>query len=193
MKKQHKVVLIGACIAGGATIAGAVVVSQGSDAGAKSSSDGDGDCRAVGQVRDMYCNQSPAPSKSASFEDPDNPAGATGPWRYRVVNTFVDGRDEGLLVRTCNVDDCPGPDSAARIGMMLQNHVVWVVCKEDSGFNGGESDGGTTWYKVKWPTNEPNTDIWESNREDRYTGWMFGKYLSAAGHDGKVAECADVA
>jgi hypothetical protein len=188
--KKNKV-LWAAGITASATLVAAVVVSQGSSDGGDSTATGSGGCQIIGEARDVHCDGVAADQKLDDFSV-QTPAATTGPWRYKVVNTYIDGRDEGLQVRVCNVDDCAGPDVAARLGIVLQNHTVWVICKEDSGFNGGEPDGGTTWYKVKWPSDKPAPDVGESNREDRYSGWMFGKYLSPSGHDGEIAECDEL-
>lgn len=191
MKKGHKVILGAALVTGSATIVGAVLMSQGSDSDGDKNSvdDSNVSCGAIQAGGNVTCNE-PKVDESDSFQG-EEAAADKGPWRYRIVNTFVDNRDEGLKVRVCNVDDCEGPDSGEQLGLVLQNHAVWVSCKTDSGFNGGEPDGGTTWYKVLWPSDQPSDSIGKSSREDKYSGWMFGKYLSPAGHDGVIAECED--
>lgn len=190
MKTRNKVILWAAGITATGALTGGILASQGTDEKNEDTVKGDGDCHVVEAGGDVTCGGEA--DKPDTFQG-EEAAAHKGPWRYKVVNTFIDGRDEGLRVRACNVDDCAGPDSAERIGIVLQNHTVWVVCKEDSGFNGGEPDGGTTWYKVKWPTNKPTPGIeLESSREDPYSGWMFGKYMSPSGHDGKIAECKDL-
>ncbi|MFC8229523.1 hypothetical protein [Streptomyces sp. NPDC057287] len=190
MKKKN-VVLWGAGITAAATIAGAVIMIQGSRGGDNGNAGGDGDgCRVVNAKGDVTCAGT-GTDEPDSFKGGDR-AKSQGPWRYKVVNTFVDDRDEGLMARICNADDCAGPDSDAAVGMALQNRSVWVVCHEDSGFNGGEPDGGTVWFKVLWPTDKPNLDVQVSGRENRYTAWMFGKYLSPSGHDGNISQCSDL-
>lgn len=194
MKKKNKVILWAAGITAVASVAGASIVAANQGPSEEKKNSGDGDCRVVAdKIRDLDCSRGPKESPDDDFTD-EKVKAAGSPWRYKVVNTVVDGRDEGLQVRICNLDDCDGPDSDTRIGILWQNRTVFVICKEDSGFNGGEPKAGTTWYKIKWPTNQPNreSDL-ESSREDRYSGWVFGKYMSPSGHDGKIAECEDLA
>ncbi|MER7968799.1 hypothetical protein ABTX35_07295 [Streptomyces sp. NPDC096080] len=186
------------------SIAAAIIVAAGSVAATQLASDEDknephssvsGDIHGDGdgprcQGTEVNCPQGEQPIPENTYRTDKNPAGS-GPWPFKVVRTVTQAGDEGLMVRTCNVSDCPGPDSERQIGLVRVHHTVWVDCWQDSGFDGGEGQNITKWYLVRWPSNEPHTtpDL-ESSREDKYRGWMYSGYIEPSGHNGKIPECS---
>ncbi|MFF1295803.1 MULTISPECIES: hypothetical protein [unclassified Streptomyces] len=192
MKTGHKIAIAGACIVAAGTIIAPQLASgddEGSDKEPRTSQSGDLNGNGDGPRCKGSCTYGGTPIPENTYRNNAAP-GPTGPWAYRVVRTVTQAGDEGLMVRSCNVSDCPGPDSARQIGLVLVHRTVWVECWEDSGFDGHEGQGITTWYKVKWPTNRPHkvADL-ESSREDKYTGWMYSGYMEPAGHDGSIPKC----
>ncbi|MFF9274275.1 hypothetical protein [Streptomyces griseosporeus] len=195
MKTGHKIALAGAgIVAAGTIIAPQLITDDGkkeattSVSGGDMNGDGDGQQRCQGSH--VTCTQGEQPIPENTYRTDTEPS-KTGPWAYKVVRTVTQAGDEGLMVRTCNVSDCPGPDSEKQIGLVRVHHTVWVECWEDSGFDGNEGQNITKWYKVKWPTNEPHTaaDL-ESSRDDKYAGWMYSGYMEPAGHNGNIPECS---
>lgn len=191
MKTGHKIAIVGACIvAAGTVIAPQLIDSKGDKKESQTnvgrddqSGDGDGNrCQGT-------CSYGNTPIPENTYRT-DTAPDIKGPWAYKIVRTVTQAGDEGLMVRSCNVSDCPGPDGARQVGLVLVHRTVWVECWEDSGFDGHEGQGITKWYKVKWPTNEPHkvADL-ESARDDKYSGWMYSGYMESAGHDGNIPEC----
>ncbi|MDI9835857.1 hypothetical protein [Streptomyces sp. KAU_LT] len=196
MKTGHKVALGGAVIvAVGTIIAPQLISDDGDKKEPNTSASMGGDMGGNGdgprcQGAKVNCPQGSQPIPENTYRTDKAPS-EVGPWAYKVVRTVTQAGDEGLMVRTCNVSDCPGPDSARQVGLVRVHHTVWVECWKDSGYDGGEGQGITKWYKVKWPTDQPHsTPDLESSREDKYTAWMYSGYMEPSGHNGKIPECS---
>ena len=133
------------------------------------------------------CNSNPGstPDYRASLE----PTG-TGPWQYRVVDTVVQGTDEGLLIRSCDHLSCGcGTANCERIGLVRIDAALYAVCQEKSDFNGNDNSD-SYWLKVKWPSNTPgDVTVRASSPVDPYTGWALRKYTTPAGHNGNIPTC----
>lgn len=72
------------------------------------------------------------------------PCGRQTCYGLQVFDTYANGRDEGLYIRSCHgvKAECPRPLALAALG-----DVVWAYCKTDDGL---DVEGNTTWVRVRW-------------------------------------------
>jgi hypothetical protein len=82
----------------------------------------------------------------------------------------------GLYIRDGVTPDnhrLPAPNVA------MESTPIYVDCQITNGWNADPaSDGGTKWYRVRWP---------ESANKGSY--WAYGGYLFPAGSNGAVPTC----
>ena len=192
MDKKTKVKIALAVMALLAAVIGGTSVYMASDNGTTTSSVGssnrDNQCIVAGNVQSLNCNKGGI-DQDPSYSTSQDPAGP-GPWAYRVVNTIVGTKDQGLFVRSCDHESCgctvPG---CARIGLAWLDNEVYAICQEKSDFNGNDNSDNM-WLKIKWPTDTPGaTTPRTSSPSDPYTGWVLRIYTTPAGHDGKIPAC----
>jgi hypothetical protein len=119
-----------------------------------------------------------------------NPPQGPGPWLFRVTNTIVDGKDEGLHVRQCDHMNCGcGIGACNDIGLAQDYEPLYAVCQQQSDYNGGDNQGNK-WLKVKWPNHTPAPhSIFQSSPTDQYEGWVLSAYTMPAGHNGDIPTC----
>lgn len=175
-----------------AVIGGGVYLNSHNGNGGNNSLSGgsNGNCVFGGNAPITNANCKADPQSSPDYRVNVAPIG-TGPWQYRVVNTVVDGTDEGLLVRTCDHLSC-GCSTAGceKIGLARGGTALYAMCQEKSDFNGNDNSD-SYWLEVRWPSNTPDdVTVRTSAPDDSYTGWVLRKYTTPAGHNGNIPTCA---
>jgi len=105
---------------------------------------------------------------------------------YRVTGAG----ELGLLVRTCPSGSCgcSEPDCSL-LGTAGENSRVWVQCSLDSGYvPPGESN--SLWHKIRWPNSSGGTrQFFDSDPTSPHFGWVFGRYVTAAGPNDSPPSC----
>lgn len=105
---------------------------------------------------------------------------------YRVTGAG----ELGLLVRACPSGDCGCPEPDCNLlGTAGENSRVWVQCSLDSGYvPPGESN--SLWHKIRWPNSSGGTrKFLNSDPTSPHFGWVFGRYVTAAGPNGSPPSC----
>src|SRR6266536_2200878 len=122
------------------------------------------------------------PSTTRGETRTDEKPSGRGPWAFHVEGTVVDGKDQGLWVRSCNEKTCGcSQPHCERICLALQGAPLYAFCQAVSHFNGNDS-GSPVWLKISWPSNKPgDTATYVSDPRDKYVGWVLKKYTAPGG------------
>ncbi|MCZ2813715.1 hypothetical protein O2W15_19980 [Modestobacter sp. VKM Ac-2979] len=106
---------------------------------------------------------------------------ATGPYPTVVLNTEA-GR--GLIIRNSPYLE------GQQVGSANNRATVWVDCRVDSGFNPApDSDAGSIWYRVHWPSSELGMTFYNSSPGDPAEAYAYSGYLFTFGDESQIRDC----